>query len=301
MRYKVAALYKFVSLPDHVALQPWLKAMGELLNIRGTLLLAFEGINGTIAGKPKDVDQLIDYLRADPRLSDLDVKYSESQEQPFLRYKVRLKREIVTLGVDRVDPTQTVGTYVDPQDWNEVISDPDTVVIDTRNRYEIEVGTFKGAIDPETDSFRDFPEWVDRNRGALEGKRVAMFCTGGIRCEKASSFMLSEGFPEVMHLKGGILKYLETQDEDESLWEGDCFVFDQRVAVGHGLTETNWEQCFACRTPLSPEDRKNESYVVGVSCPHCIESKTDRQRFLERQQQIELARKRNDIHLGRRA
>ena len=301
MQYKVAALYKFVSLPDYVALQPWLKAMGELLNIRGTLLLATEGINGTIAGEPASIDALIDYLRADPRLTDLDVKYSESRDQPFLRYKVRLKREIVTLGVDTVDPTETVGTYVDPENWNSVISDPNTVVIDTRNQYEIEVGTFKGAIDPKTESFRDFPEWVERNRKQLEGKRVAMFCTGGIRCEKASSYMLGEGFPEVMHLKGGILKYLETQPEDQSLWEGDCFVFDQRVAVGHGLSETNWEQCFACRTPLSPQDRQSPDYVIGVSCPHCIDQHSDRQRFVERQKQMDLARRRDDIHLGTRS
>lgn len=299
MRFKVAALYKFVGLPDHSSLQPWLKAMGDMLDIRGTLLLAGEGINGTIAGRPDAVDQLIGFLRDDPRLSDLDVKYSCSDTQPFLRYKVRLKREIVTLGVDGTDPTRKVGTYVTPDQWNAVISDPDTVVIDTRNRYEIEVGTFKGAIDPETESFREFPEWVERNRETLKGKRVAMFCTGGIRCEKASSYMLSEGFPEVMHLKGGILKYLETQPAETSLWDGDCFVFDQRVAVGHGLSATDWEQCFACRTPLSPDDRRSDDYVVGISCPHCVGADIDRARFEERQAQMELARQRDDRHLGR--
>lgn len=301
MRYKIAALYKFVSLPDYAELQPWLKAMGDQLGVRGTVLLATEGINGTVAGAPESIDALMDFLRSDPRLADLDAKFSESEDQPFLRFKVRLKREIVTLGVAGTDPTQTVGTYVNPDDWNTVIEDPNTVVIDTRNRYEVGVGSFKGALDPMTDSFRDFPTWVEQNRDELAGKRVAMFCTGGIRCEKASSYMLSEGFPEVLHLKGGILKYLETQDEDKSLWQGDCFVFDQRVAVGHGLSETNWEQCFACRVPLSPEDRASDQYVEGVSCPHCYKPDADRTRFEERQRQIELAKARDEAHLGRKA
>lgn len=301
MRYKIAALYKFVSLPDYAELQPWLKAMGDQLGVRGTVLLATEGINGTVAGAPESIDALMDFLRSDPRLADLDTKFSESEDQPFLRFKVRLKREIVTLGVAGTDPTQTVGTYVNPDDWNTVIEDPNTVVIDTRNRYEVGVGSFKGALDPMTDSFRDFPTWVEQNRDQLAGKRVAMFCTGGIRCEKASSYMLSEGFPEVLHLKGGILKYLETQDEDKSLWQGDCFVFDQRVAVGHGLSETNWEQCFACRVPLSPEDRASDQYVEGVSCPHCYKPDADRTRFEERQRQIELAKARDEAHLGRKA
>ena len=301
MRYSVAALYKFVSLPDYASLQPWLKAMGEHLDIRGTILLAEEGINGTIAGSADAIDALLDYLRADPRLADLDAKFSDSAEQPFLRFKVRLKREIVTLGVEGTDPNKQVGTYVDPDNWNDVISDPNTVVIDTRNSYEIGVGTFAGAIDPHTESFRDFPTWVEQNRQELAGKRVAMFCTGGIRCEKASSYMLSEGFPDVMHLKGGILKYLETQPEESSLWRGDCFVFDQRVAVGHGLSETDWTQCFACRTPLSPLDCKSDQYVKGVSCPHCYKPETDVSRFEERQRQIELAKQRDEDHLGRKA
>lgn len=301
MRYTVAALYKFVSLPDYAALQPWLKAMGEHLGIRGTILLAEEGINGTIAGSESAIHALLNYLRADDRMAGLDAKFSDSAEQPFLRFKVRLKREIVTLGVEGTDPNKQVGTYVDPHDWNAVITDPNTVVIDTRNRYEIGVGTFAGAIDPETDSFRDFPTWVEQNREQLEGKRVAMFCTGGIRCEKASSFMLAEGFPEVMHLKGGILKYLETQAEESSLWRGDCFVFDQRVAVGHGLSETDWTQCFACRTPLSPDDCQSAHYVKGVSCPHCFTPDTDVTRFEERQRQIDLAKQRDEPHLGRKA
>ncbi|WP_298912221.1 rhodanese-related sulfurtransferase [uncultured Algimonas sp.] len=301
MSHTVAALYKFTPLPDAAALQPWLKAMGEQLGVRGTLLLAREGINGTIAGSEGAVRHMLDYLRADPRLADLDVKFSRSDDMPFLRYKVRLKKEIVTLGVDGTDPNRIVGTYVAPSDWNDVIADPDTVLIDTRNRYEIEVGTFEGAVDPKTDSFREFPEWVERNRDRLDGKRVAMFCTGGIRCEKASSYMKSQGFPDVLHLKGGILKYLETQPEETSRWTGDCFVFDQRVAVGHGLRETDWEQCFACRMPLSPDDLRADSYVKGVSCPHCVDDRTDRRRFEERQRQIELAAARDEVHLGQRA
>ncbi|GLQ20256.1 rhodanese-related sulfurtransferase [Algimonas porphyrae] len=299
MTYTVAALYKFVSLPDHKNLQPWLKAMGDMLNISGTLLLANEGINGTIAGRSHDIDAILTYMRADPRLSDLDVKFSDSADQPFLRFKVRLKREIVTIGRSDVDPTCRVGTYVQPENWNDVITDPNTVLIDTRNDYEVAVGTFRGAINPNTESFRDFPQWVADNRPQLEGRRIAMFCTGGIRCEKASSYMLGEGFPEVMHLKGGILKYLETQSPKDSLWDGDCFVFDQRVAVGHGLSETDWSQCFACRMPLSPDDLQNPSYRKGVSCPHCADADTDKSRFEERQKQIDLAQTRDMVHLGR--
>ncbi|MEM9600884.1 MAG: rhodanese-related sulfurtransferase [Pseudomonadota bacterium] len=301
MTYTVAALYKFVSLPDYADLQPWLKAMGEMLDISGTLLLAHEGINGTIAGRADSIDAILAYMRADPRLSDLDVKFSESTDQPFLRFKVRLKREIVTIGRADVDPTCQVGTYVQPQDWNAVITDPDTVLIDTRNDYEVAVGTFQGAINPETESFRDFPQWVSDNRDRLEGKRIAMFCTGGIRCEKASSYMLGEGFPEVLHLKGGILKYLETQPPEDSLWDGDCFVFDQRVAVGHGLSKTDWSQCFACRMPLSPQEMRSPLYRKGVSCPHCADRETDKSRFEERQKQIDLATERNMVHLGRQA
>ena len=299
MTYTVAALYKFVSLPDYVALQPWLKAMGEHLGIRGTLLLAEGGINGTVAGSQSAIDALLDYLKADPRLSDLDVKFSHATEQPFLRFKVRLKREIVTMGIEGTDPNAIVGRYVTADKWNDVITDPNTIVIDTRNDYEISVGTFEGAIDPNTQNFREFPDWVEKNKDQLEGKRIAMFCTGGIRCEKASSYMLSQGFPEVLHLKGGILKYLETQPEENSLWRGDCFVFDQRVAVGHGLSETDWSQCFACRSPLSPDDLRANTYVKGVSCPHCFDPDADTTRFAERQRQIELAKQRNDVHIGR--
>lgn len=298
MTYHIAALYKFVALPDFEAKQAELRDIGLTHKISGTLLLAREGINGTIAGLKPDLESMLSAIRQDPRLNDIDVKYSQSDDNPFLRFKVRLKKEIVTIGLPEVDPTRTVGTYVDPARWNDVIKDPNTVLIDTRNDYEVAIGTFDGALNPETESFREFPTWVEQNRERLEGKRIAMFCTGGIRCEKASSFMLSEGFGEVLHLKGGILKYLETQPEETSAWKGDCFVFDQRVAVAHGLDVADWDQCFACRRPISDEDKASEAYVAGVSCPHCIDEDMDRARYSERQKQIELAKSRGQSHLG---
>lgn len=298
MTYRIAALYKFVALPDYPLLQVRLREAGEALGIRGTILLAEEGINGTIAGEPDALDAMLSAIRSDTRLSDIDVKFSESEDQPFLRFKVRLKKEIVTIGRAEVDPTTTVGTYVAPDQWNDVVADPNTVVIDTRNDYEVAIGTFEGALDPNTETFRDFPTWVEQNRAALEGKRIAMFCTGGIRCEKASSYMLSEGFDEVLHLKGGILKYLETQPEESSTWNGDCFVFDQRVAVSHGLAVADWDQCFACRRPISEDDKAADAYVPGVSCPHCIDTNMDRKRYAERQRQITLAKQRGEAHLG---
>ena len=301
MSVRIAALYKFTALPDLAELRRRLLSVGERLGVKGTLLLAEEGINGTIAALPQALDAMLEIITSEPCLSDLDVKFSDAEAMPFLRFKVRLKREIVTLGVDGVDPTRTVGTYVDPSDWNAVLRDPDTVVIDTRNDYEVGIGTFQGALDPQTDSFREFPDWVEANREQLEGKRVAMFCTGGIRCEKASSYMLEQGFDEVLHLKGGILKYLETQPEGDSLWKGDCFVFDQRVAVGHGLSETDWDQCFACRMPLSPEQKRSDDYEPGVSCPHCADRPADRQRYRERQRQMQLAKARGAAHLARKA
>ena len=296
---RVAALYKFVALDNVAALRERFLADGERLGMKGTLLLASEGINGTIAAQAAALDAMLKILRADPRLADLDVKYSEADSQPFLRWKVRIKREIVTLGVDTVDPTRTVGTYVEPDDWNAVISDPDTVLIDTRNGYEVELGTFRGAVDPKTETFRDFPAWFEANRERLEGKRVAMFCTGGIRCEKASSLLLGEGVPEVLHLKGGILKYLETQAAETSMWDGDCFVFDGRVAVGHGLSETDWDLCHGCRMPVSSQDKEHADYRPGVACPRCAGEARDRSRYAERQRQIELAKARGEAHLAR--
>lgn len=303
MTYRVAALYKFVSLPDYMRLREPLQNMCDLLGIKGTLLLAEEGLNGTIAGIDFVISEIIEFLRADPRLSDLDVKYSSAEDMPFYRMKVRLKREIVTMGVDGVDPNKTVGTYVDPSDWNALISDPDTILIDTRNDYEVGIGTFQGAVNPNTKTFREFPDWVESNRDSINKPKVAMFCTGGIRCEKASSFMLENGFDDVYHLKGGILKYLETQPQSQSLWEGDCFVFDQRVAVTHGLEESEYDQCFACRRPITEDEKQRPEYEKGVSCHHCHHEMTEAQKaaFAERQKQIALAKKRGETHIGRKA
>ena len=303
MTYTVAALYHFTRLSDYEALRPSLQAMCELLGIKGTVLLAREGINGTVAGTADAIDELMIYLKADPRLAGLDYKLSHANECPFYRMKVRLKKEIVTLGVNGIDPTETVGTYVNPQDWNALISDPDVVLIDTRNDYEVEIGTFKGAINPQTETFRDFPAWVEANKDNLNKPKVAMFCTGGIRCEKASAFMLKNGYDDVYHLKGGILKYLETQPKEESLWDGACFVFDQRVAVEHGLEESDYDQCYACRYPLTKEQMASPLYVKGVSCPRCHNrvSEQQRERFAERQKQIALAKARGETHIGRKA
>ena len=302
MTYCVTALYLFTRLADYEQLKAPLQNMCEMLGIKGTLLLAYEGINGTIAGTDNAINQLLVFLKADPRLAALEHKESRAQKMPFYRMKTRLKREIVTMGVDGIDPNNVVGTYVDPKDWNALISDPDVVLIDTRNDYEVEIGTFKGALNPDTQTFREFPQWVEDNRDQLKKPKVAMFCTGGIRCEKASSFMKLNGFDDVYHLKGGILKYLETQPQDESLWEGDCFVFDQRVAVKHGLEQSDYDQCYACRFPITDEEKTSPLYVKGVSCPRCHDkmSDTQRDRFAQRQKQIELAKQRGEVHLGRK-
>ena len=298
----VAALYKFVTLEDYVdRREPLLTVMLDN-EVKGTLLLAQEGINGTIAGSRAGIDAVLAFLKADSRLVDLEHKESYCDEQPFYRTKVKLKKEIVTLGVPGVDPNKKVGTYVDPKDWNALISDPDVVLIDTRNDYEVGIGTFTNAVDPKTKSFREFPQYVRQNFDPARHKKVAMFCTGGIRCEKASSFMLNEGFEEVYHLKGGILKYLEEVPQEDSLWQGDCFVFDNRVTVRHDLSEGEYDQCNACRTPISAADRESEHYVPGISCPHCWDSLPEKTRISarERQKQIELARQRNQPHpIGR--
>jgi len=302
MTYCVAALYHFTRLADYEQLKAPLQDMCDLLGVKGTLLLAYEGINGTISGTDQAITALLQFLRADSRLKDLEHKESRSEDMPFYRMKVRLKREIVTMGVEGVDPNEVVGTYVDPKDWNDLITDPDVILIDTRNDYEVEIGTFKGALNPDTQTFREFPQWVEDNRGNLNKPKVAMFCTGGIRCEKASSFMKQNGFEDVYHLKGGILKYLETQPEKESLWEGDCFVFDQRVAVKHGLEESDYDQCYACRYPITDKEKASPLYVKGVSCPRCHNkmSEDQRARFAERQKQIALAKARGEDHIGRK-
>jgi UPF0176 protein len=266
----------------------------------GTLLLAREGINGTIAGPENGIKLVLDWLTTQPEFSDLDTKFSWSNEPPFYRMKVRLKKEIVTLGVAEVDAANNAGTYVDPQDWNDLISQPDVVVVDTRNDYEVAIGTFENAQNPKTTSFRELPEWVEDQLDAKPDTKIAMFCTGGIRCEKSTALMKLHGFDNVFHLKGGILKYLEEIPQEDSLWHGECFVFDQRVSVKHGLEVGDYDMCHACRMPIGADDMASEHYVKGVSCPHCIDTQNERQRarFEERQKQIELAKLRNETHIA---
>jgi UPF0176 protein len=292
----VAALYHFAPLPDFRELREPLLAQCREQDIRGTLLLAEEGINGTISGPRAGIDSVLAFIRADARLAALEHKESRSARHPFRRMKVKLKKEIVTLGVPGVDPNKIVGSYVEPEAWNALISDPEVVVIDTRNDYEVAIGTFRNAVDPKTASFRDFPQFVREHYDPLKHRKVAMFCTGGIRCEKASSFMRAEGFPEVYHLKGGILKYLERVRPEDSLWEGECFVFDHRVGVTHGLGEGEVEMCFGCGHPVKPDERESLAYEHGVSCPHCADTlgEEKRERLRERMRQIELARQRGE-------
>ncbi|GGY43869.1 UPF0176 protein [Bacterioplanes sanyensis] len=298
--FVVCAMYKFVTLENFEALrQPLLDVM--LANeVKGTLLLAQEGINGTVAGSRAGIDALLNHLRQDERLKDIDYKESFDDEQPFYRTKVKLKKEIVTMGVEGIDPKRVVGTYVKPQDWNALISDPDVVLIDTRNDYEVGIGTFKGAIDPNTKTFREFPQYVQENLDPSQHKKVAMFCTGGIRCEKSTAYLKEQGFDEVYHLEGGILKYLEEVPADESLWQGECFVFDNRVTVNHQLEKGEYDQCHACRRPITEKDKQSEHYVPGVSCHHCIDeySEEQRERFRQRELQMQLARQRGEEHLG---
>ena len=296
----VAALYHFTRFPDPAALRGPLLALAEAGGVKGSLLLAREGINGTIAGPRDGIDAVLAHVRALPGCADLEWKESFAREVPFGRMKVRLKREIVTMGEPDVDPRARVGHYVDPADWNALISAPDVVVIDTRNDYEVEIGTFEGAIDPQTKSFREFPAWWRENAHRFHNKRVAMFCTGGIRCEKSTNFLLAEGIEDVFHLKGGILKYLEEVPEDDSLWHGDCFVFDGRVSLRHGLRQGEYDSCHACRRPVSVEDKQRPEYEPGVSCHRCADEydEADRARFREREHQIHLAEARGARHLG---
>ncbi|TWH00146.1 UPF0176 protein [Mesorhizobium sp. J18] len=302
MPVTVAALYRFARFADFAAWRQPLLDLCRCKGIMGTLLLAPEGINGTVAGSEAGIAELLAFLETIPALAGLEVKFSRAAEMPFRRMKVRLKKEIVTMGVEGVDPLASVGTYVEPRDWNALIADPDTILIDTRNDYETAIGTFRGAVDPKTRSFGEFPRWAEERLDELRGRKVAMFCTGGIRCEKATAFVKSLGIEEVFHLKGGILKYLETVPAGESLWEGECFVFDERVSVTHGLAEGEAELCRACRRPLTAEDLRSPHYHAGVSCPHCHDVKTeaDRARYAERQRQIELAESRGSgPHIGR--
>jgi len=307
MSFRVAAFYKFFRFPDYRERQQALAAKFCGLGVKGSVLLAEEGVNGTIAGTPEAIDEALAALRALPGAELLEAKFADAETMPFRRLKVRLKREIVTMGVPGTDPNALVGSYVKPEDWNALISDPDTVLIDTRNDYEVSIGTFEGAIDPQTDSFRDFPAWFRDFRSRLESEgrtpKIAMFCTGGIRCEKATSFVKAEGIDDVFHLEGGILKYLETVPETESLWRGECFVFDERVSVRHDLSPGDHVLCRACGRPVSPEGRQHKDYAQGVSCPACIHEMTDAQRarFAERQRQTALARARGTRHMAARA
>jgi UPF0176 protein len=300
MTFNVAAFYRFTALPDFPALQAPLLAALKKLNAKGTVLLAVEGINGTIAVHGDAIGTALDSVCAITGIKDMDVKFSTSAAMPFKRMKVRLKREIVTLGCADADPTRKVGTYVEPEDWNNLISDPDVIVIDTRNDYEVRVGSFARSIDPYTEQFSDFPAFVRERLDANRSTKIAMFCTGGIRCEKASSFMMHEGFENVFHLKGGILKYLERVPAEKSLWQGECFVFDERVAVGHGLAQGTHAMCHGCLMPVSQEDRRSSLYEEGVSCPACHDRLTPEQiaSNRERQKQFVLGLKRGKSHLG---
>ena len=298
----VAALYKFVEIDDLLSLQSDLHEICEKNNIMGTILIANEGINGTISGKTNEINQTISLLKSDKRFTNIEIKYSSTDKQPFHRMKVRLKKEIVTIGLPEINPNNKVGTYVKPDDWNDLISDPNVVVIDTRNKYETKIGSFQNALDPETSSFREFPDWVKKFKSSKENanKKIAMFCTGGIRCEKASSLMKEEGFEDVYHLQGGILKYLETIDKENSLWNGECFVFDQRVCLTDELEVGSYKMCFACRMPITEEEMQNEKYIEGISCIYCYDktTKEKKERFGSRQKQILLAKERGEKHLG---
>jgi len=296
----VSAMYLFVTLEDYESLrEPLLQVMHDN-GVKGTLLLAREGINGTVAGPRQGIDTLLAWLKQDPRLHNLSHKDSYDDDMPFLRAKVKLKKEIVTMGQPDIDPTHIVGTYVKPEDWNALIADPDVTLIDTRNDYEVQIGTFTNAINPKTTSFRQFPAYVAEHLDPRRHKKVAMFCTGGIRCEKSTAYMKQLGFDQVYHLEGGILKYLEQVPESESSWQGECFVFDNRVSVNHQLQQGSYDQCNACRMPITAEDQDSEHYVRGVSCPHCYNktSERQRQRYAQREKQMQLAKSRGESHLG---
>jgi UPF0176 protein len=299
--YRIAALYHFGHIEDLEVRQRELKTLCVSQGVCGTLILAEEGINGTIGGPAHGIEAVLDAIRVIPGFEGLDVKESWSEEEPFLRMKVRIKAEIVTMGAPHADPRERVGEYVKPEDWNALISEPGVMVIDTRNHYESRIGTFEGSILPGTDNFREFPDWVAANADTLKGAgKIAMFCTGGIRCERATAFMLNQGFENVYHLHGGILKYLEHIPKSETKWEGDCFVFDQRVSVQHGLKEGNWDLCHACREPIDETHKASADFELGVSCPLCIHKTSEEQKrgYRERQKQQRLARERNQVHIG---
>ncbi|KIC19951.1 oxygen-dependent tRNA uridine(34) hydroxylase TrhO [Leisingera sp. ANG-Vp] len=298
--YTIAALYHFTRFPDPAAVKPALLELCQAQGVKGSLLLAQEGINGTIAGPRTGIDAVLAHIKALPGCAGLEWKEATAAEPPFGKMKVRLKKEIVTMGQPDVDPRASVGHYVEPDEWNDLIRQDDVVLIDTRNDYEVAIGTFEGAIDPKTESFRDFPTWWEENKDRFHNKRVAMFCTGGIRCEKSTNYLLGQGVEDVYHLKGGILRYLEEMPAESSTWEGECFVFDNRVSVGHGLVEGPHELCHGCRRPILPQDKERPEFEQGVSCHLCIDqtSDEDKARFRERQKQMKLARERGEGHLG---
>ena len=300
MKYTVAALYKFVLLENFEAMREPILDFCKARDVKGTLLLAREGINGTVAGSESAIQEVLAYLRSLPGLEHLEHKESWADKEPFLRMKVKLKKEIVTMGVPEIDPSKYAGTYVKPQDWNALISDPEVLLVDTRNEYEVSVGTFAGAVNPHINKFTDFPEWINKAENRLGKTKIAMFCTGGIRCEKSTAFLKQQGYDEVYHLQGGILKYLEEVPAEGSMWNGECFVFDERVTVRHGLAPGNYSQCRACRHPVSAADKESPHYEDGVSCPHCFDKHSDerKQNFAERQKQIALARERGERHVG---
>tara|TARA_S200000501_G_scaffold72363_1_gene64360 strand:- start:79 stop:1011 length:933 start_codon:yes stop_codon:yes gene_type:complete len=302
--FKVAALYKFSEIDNPLEIQISLKKTLKELSIYGTILVGSEGINGTIAAEDKEnLNRALIYLRGLKGFEDLDIKFSDSKKNPFIRLKIKLKDEIVTIGDKSIDPLKTVGEYVKPEDWNSLLQEDDILLIDTRNDYEYSIGTFRDSINPKTKKFRDFPKWLkeqDFTKEDKNNKKVAMFCTGGIRCEKASSLMKNEGFKKVYHLKGGVLKYFESVSKDKSLWDGECFVFDDRVSVKHDLSIGNYDMCHGCRMPITENDKKTKKYIRGVACPNCFDQTTEEQksRYKSRQKQMELAKQRNQKHLG---
>jgi len=297
----IAALYQFTTLENPEAVRAELHALCREAGIKGTLILAHEGVNGTVAGSRAAITTLHQWLLADGRFGSMEYKESHAEVMPFHRLKVKVKPEIVTLGRPEAAPNKQVGTYVSPKEWDALLQDPDVVVIDTRNHYEIAVGTFPGAISPETEHFRDFPQFVEKNAALFKHKKIAMCCTGGIRCEKASSYMMSQGFEEVYHLKGGILKYLEETPPEESKWEGECFIFDQRVAVSHAVVPGSFSMCYGCRHPLTEAERTSPLYEEGVTCPRCYDTLSEKQKASarERHKQVLLAEKRGDTHIGK--
>ena len=299
-KFVVCALYKFVRLEDFEDLRLPLYEVMDKNEVRGTILLANEGINGTISGSREGIDTVIDWLQNDERLKPITIKESYTDKSPFKRTKVKLKKEIVTMGVEGIDPNQSVGTYISPKDWNDLISDPEVILVDTRNEYEYEIGTFQNAVNPHTDNFKEFPKYVEENLDPNKHKKVAMFCTGGIRCEKSTAFLKEKGFKEVYHLQGGILKYLEEIPKENTMWEGECFVFDDRVAVNHDLEKGQYDQCHACRFPITEDEKLDTKYIQGISCPRCFDKTSTEQkaRFEEREKQMRLSEKRGEEHIG---